>query len=125
MEVLSTPRGDGKTTKLITILLEEPNSVMIVSTTQRKEVTRPIVQMVMQRKDLLHVVRDDQNRPIPQESPGQRIEKVMERIITCDELRRLRGGRTLQRKKVMVDDLEDVLWFFLGEPVVLATTTIR
>lgn len=116
MKVISTPRGGGKTTKLVYDLLENPRAVMVVSTSQRKSQMRPVVEMVVQRRIAL-----------PGATGSALIDEVMERVLTCDDIRKTFGlGQRLLRdrsSRVLVDDLEDVLHYFLGADVAVATTS--
>lgn len=116
MNIISTPRGGGKTTKLVYDLLENPRAVMVVSTSQRKSQMRPIMEMVMRRRDEM--------RAAP---TLQQVDEVMERVLTCDDIRKTFGlGQRLLRdrsSRVLVDDLEDVLHYFLGADVAVATTS--
>lgn len=118
MNIISAPRGTGKTTKLVYDLLEHENAVLVVSTTQRKDSMRPIVRMVLERRahraDLVS---------------NADVELVLDRVLTCDDIRRgdlnRREVTRLERKRVLVDDLEDVLFYFLGAEVRVATTSVR
>lgn len=111
MKIISEPRRYGKSQKLVDILLEQKDAIMVVPTLSHKE----------------HLIWDAINRCYDNsacELCAEMESDLKKRILTLSEGRdKLRGKLFSFRGELLIDNLDDTIHRIFGYPVYAATIT--
>lgn len=99
MEIIHLPRGEGKTEELLRHLRYDPGAIMIVANEQRR----------------VHTVARLVANGMPTHAADSRVVRVDSWLKT---------GKTWKiNERLVIDDLEDVLYQLLGQTVKVVTAT--